>query len=98
MRMQSPYDNRWEDFSCTSPYMGICQFYPNGPPVPQKPTLPAKNGCKPGWWAFAGYCYKEYGLGDADASDTTAFKNYYQANDAVFYRTYPLLYTNLRIS
>ena len=22
--------------------------------------LPPVNGCKPDWWAFGGYCYKEF--------------------------------------
>ena len=44
-------------------YNAVCQFYPN---VPERKTeklvLPNKGGCKEGWWKFAGYCYKEFGL------------------------------------
>ena len=51
-----------------SPYHGICQFFPNGKPTEPKPIIPDRNGCKPDWWAFGGYCYKEFGLG-TDAND-----------------------------
>lgn len=67
-----------------SPYHGICQFFPNGKPTEPKPIIPDRNGCKPDWWAFGGYCYKEFGLGTDgnDAAETSLFKNYNEGNSS----------------
>ena len=54
---------QWIDMSCSSSYPAICQFFPSGQnPIPPKPTLPNKGGCKPGWWKYGGYCYKDFGF------------------------------------
>ena len=51
------YTGQWMDWLCAFDGPAFCQFYPNGRPEPEKPVLPAKAGCKPGWWPYAGYCY-----------------------------------------
>lgn len=82
MWMTAPYFGKWTDFPCDFPYAGICQFYPQGKPTVPKPALPDRAGCKPDWWAFAGYCYKEFGLrvDDNGAMDTSFFKTYPEGN------------------
>ena len=56
----------WYDMDCDYNYRAICQFKTTGGRPAPKPTLPAKDGCKPGWWKFAGYCYAVFGYEDVD--------------------------------
>lgn len=56
-------------------------FYKSGlTPKPEEPIIPAKGGCKPGWWAYAGYCYKDFGR--TQGFDTSGFKNYMLGNSS----------------
>ena len=88
--MTSPYWGKWTEYHCgISSYNGICQFYPKGTPKVVKPTLPNRGGCKSGWWAFGGYCYKEFGLrvDDNGAMDSSqGCKN--NANISIFHFVY----------
>ena len=63
IRTTGTYAMQWIDMSCSSSYPAICQFFPSGQnPIPPKPILPNKGGCKPGWWKYGGYCYKDFGF------------------------------------
>lgn len=83
MWMTAPYNGEWTDWPCSSAYNGICHFFPSGvAPTVEKPVLPNRAGCKPDWWPFAGYCYKEFGLrvDDNGAMDTNFFTTYLAGN------------------
>jgi len=80
IRTTSPYFGQWIDMSCSSFYHGVCQFFNDGVPKFEKPTLPAKGGCKPGWWKFGGYCYADFGhkvADDHNSLDSDFFKNWF---------------------
>ena len=65
--------------SCSSTYHAVCMFYKSGKtPEKEEPIIPPKGGCKPGWWAYAGYCYKDFGR--TQGFDTTGFMSYTQGN------------------
>ena len=62
-RVTLPDFGTWYAKSCSTAYPGYCEYYPNGKP-PQFTTditMPSQGGCKPGWWRYAGYCYKLMG-------------------------------------
>jgi len=67
------------DWFCAAPSNGFCHFYPNGQPKPPKPVLPAKGGCKPGWWPYAGYCYLLKGFNE-NIWNQDDFQPYIEAN------------------
>ena len=67
--------------SCSSTYHGVCQFYKSGiSPTPKAPTLPKAGGCKPGWWKYAGYCYRSFGYDSG--FDTDGHLDYIRGNSS----------------
>ena len=62
IRTTGTYDKQWIDMSCSGAYPAVCQFFKSGhSPIPPKPTLPARGGCKEHWWKYGGYCYRDFG-------------------------------------
>lgn len=83
IRTTSPYFGQWIDMSCSSFYHGVCQFFKDGEPKYEDVTLPARGGCKAGWWKFGGYCYLDFGykVNPGDSSlNTDNFDTYLNAN------------------
>ena len=77
----SPYFGKWIDMSCSSTYHAVCMFYKSGKtPEKEQPIIPPKGGCKPGWWAYAGYCYKDFGFDSG--FDTLGHMSYTQGNNS----------------
>ena len=82
IRASGSYDYQWLDSSCSGSYPAFCQFFKSGvSPLPEKPKLPPKGGCKQGWWKYGGYCYKDFGF-TYDVADTSSYKTYTMANNS----------------
>ena len=56
-------------------------FYKSGKtPQKEEPIIPPKGGCKPGWWAYGGYCYKDFGF--SPGFDTDKHMTYQLGNNS----------------
>lgn len=83
MIVSGTYDGKWRNTFCSGNYPGYCEYFPKGRPEPLKvPNFPDSipfGGCKPGWWRFGGFCYKEFGI-SSNFWDPSSFKNFADAN------------------